>query len=131
MTAEQQDRRKPGRPRKYGEGRVNATVRFTPERYAKLKEQADQHRRSVSEEVEARIERSFFEEGLADIRRGVDQVGQDIQQMWQELFEKAMARIEQLQAVQPLTEEQVERAVTRALAKAHLVGQTIDGGDET
>jgi|SRR6516164_8921955 hypothetical protein len=48
--------RKPGRPRKFAEGRINATIRFTPERYAELKAAADKNRRSVSEQVEAMIE---------------------------------------------------------------------------
>lgn len=47
--------RRRGRPRKYGQGRINATVRFTPDRYQNLKAAADTHRRSISEEVEARI----------------------------------------------------------------------------
>src|SRR5215813_5621439 len=48
--------RRPGRPRKFAEGRVNATVRFTPERYAELKKAADSNGRSVSEQVETMIE---------------------------------------------------------------------------
>jgi hypothetical protein len=49
-------RRKPGRPRKYGQGRINATVRFTPERYAELRAEADQQGRSLSEQVEYIVE---------------------------------------------------------------------------
>jgi hypothetical protein len=52
-------KRKPGRPRKYGEGRIHATVRFTPERYAELKADADRLGRSVSEQVEALIEQAL------------------------------------------------------------------------
>jgi len=48
--------RKPGRPRKFAEGRINATVRFTPARYAGLREAADKNGRSVSEQVETMIE---------------------------------------------------------------------------
>jgi len=48
--------RKPGRPRKFGEGRINATIRFTPERYAEIKKAADKNGRSVSEQVETMIE---------------------------------------------------------------------------
>jgi hypothetical protein len=51
------ERRKPGRPRKFGQGRINATVRFTPKTYDALKTAADSNGRSVSEEVEKRIER--------------------------------------------------------------------------
>jgi predicted HicB family RNase H-like nuclease len=59
-------RRKPGRPRKYGQGRINATVRFTPERHAELRAAADQNGRSVSEQVEYLIERA------STIARGAD-----------------------------------------------------------
>jgi len=70
--------RKPGRPRKYGQGRINATVRFTPERYAGLKASADANGRSVSEEVEAQVERAAQYDGILaamgksfeDIKRG-------------------------------------------------------------
>jgi hypothetical protein len=66
MAVAKPKRRKPGRPRKYGEGRINATVRFTPERYKDLKEAADYNRRSVSEEVEARIEKAFTYDTMLD-----------------------------------------------------------------
>lgn len=55
-TAAVKEGRKPGRPRKFAEGRINATVRFTPERYAELKAAADKSGRSVSEQVETMIE---------------------------------------------------------------------------
>jgi hypothetical protein len=55
MTVTQEQKR-PGRPRKFGQGRITSTVRHTPERYAELKAAADQAGRSVSEEVEFRIE---------------------------------------------------------------------------
>jgi len=51
--------RKPGRPRKFGEGRINATIRFTPKRYAEIKEAAGKNRRSVSEQIETMIEELF------------------------------------------------------------------------
>ena len=63
--------RRPGRPRKYDQGRVRATCRFTPEAYARLKQTADNQRRSISEEVEARIERTFQDEGLAPVLKTV------------------------------------------------------------
>jgi hypothetical protein len=63
-----------GRPRKYAEGRHNATVRFTPKRYAALRAEADKNRRSLSEEVEVRVERSFADDLLAQIKHGVDQL---------------------------------------------------------
>ena len=51
-TTEKISRRKPGRPRKYGQGRINAAVRFTPERMQELKTEADRNGRSVSEQIE-------------------------------------------------------------------------------
>jgi hypothetical protein len=50
--------RKPGRPRRYGPGRRNATIRFTAERYAALKAEADKAGRSVSEQVETIVEQA-------------------------------------------------------------------------
>lgn len=61
---EKTSRRTPGRPRKYGQGRINATVRFTPKRYAALKGAADDAGRSVSEQVEVMIERAFTLDAL-------------------------------------------------------------------
>jgi hypothetical protein len=66
--------RKPGRPRKYGEGRIHATVRFTPEQYAALRAEADGHGRSVSEEVETRIAESFNSGTLQDALATLDSV---------------------------------------------------------
>ena len=48
--------RRLGRPRKFGQGRINATIRFTPKRYAEIKKAADSNGRSVSEQVETMIE---------------------------------------------------------------------------
>src|SRR5262245_17235367 len=61
--------RKPGRPRKYAGGRQNLTVRFTPEAYAALRAAANHNRRSLSEEVEARIEHSFRNNLVQEIER--------------------------------------------------------------
>jgi hypothetical protein len=88
--------RKPGRPRKYGQGRINATVRFTAEDYEKLRTAADAKGRSISEEVEARVGTSLLEEKFKDLR---------------DALEKA----------QTLNEEMIERAVTRALARTRLI----------
>jgi hypothetical protein len=74
VTTETERRQKPGRPRKYGRGRINATVRFTPERYAALKAGADENGRSVSEEVEQRIEQSFNSDVLRDVLESFDNV---------------------------------------------------------
>jgi uncharacterized hydantoinase/oxoprolinase family protein len=114
------ERRKPGRPRKYGQGRINATVRFTPERHAALKAAADGVGRSISEEVEARIERSFSNDVLKEIQRGLKEVAHEQNEIAQELLKKAMERIAELEKAQTLDEEAIERAVTRALAKARL-----------
>jgi hypothetical protein len=48
-----------GRPRKYTNGRKSATVRFRPQTYARLKAEAEHNARSISEEVEWRIEETF------------------------------------------------------------------------
>jgi hypothetical protein len=65
------ERRGPGRPRKFPPGRVKAAVRFTPTRYADLKAAANAAGRSVSEEVEARIERAAaLDDTLAAMRGG-------------------------------------------------------------
>ena len=104
-------RKKPGRPRKNVPGRINATVRFTPRNYAELKASADSEGRSFSEEIEYRVGLTLI--GAIDLyvaaeRRALEQL------------EKAMARIAELEATPALSEEAIERAVTRALAKARL-----------
>lgn len=107
--------------------RVCFAARFTAERHAKLKAEADKHGRSVSEEVEARVERSFSNERLAEIKRGVDQVGTDLQGIAAELIEKIAERLVKIEQAQALNQEAIERGVTQALAKARL---TI-GGENT
>jgi predicted HicB family RNase H-like nuclease len=67
--------RKPGRPRKYKGGRIHATVRFTPERHASLKAEADRNGRSVSEQVEAMVERAVaYDQMLEAIRTSVAEI---------------------------------------------------------
>jgi hypothetical protein len=69
--------RPPGRPRKF-EKRHHATVRIAPERYADLRATADAARRSVSEEVEHRIERLAALDGaLAAMRTDVAQIAKN------------------------------------------------------
>lgn len=63
------EQRKPGRPRK--QGRINATVRFTPEQYAAVRISAETHGRSVSEEVEVRIHASFQNADLIPVLRAL------------------------------------------------------------
>ena len=120
MTSQESERRKPGRPRRYGQGRINATVRFTPERYADLKAAAEEQRRSISEEVEARVERSFTEAAFAKMNQDLQAIGSEMGEIAGELLNKAMARIAELEKAQTINEEAIERAVTRALAKARL-----------
>jgi hypothetical protein len=71
-SIEKTSRRKPGRPRKYGAGRVNATVRFTPDRHAELKRLAEAAGRSVSEQVEWMIEKAFAIDTLMGAMRTND-----------------------------------------------------------
>jgi len=72
ITTERGERRgRPGRPRIYPRGRINAAVRLTPTRYAALREAALAAGRSMSEELEHRIEKcAAYEDLLAAIRRG-------------------------------------------------------------
>jgi|SRR6516225_10205027 hypothetical protein len=125
-------RRPPGRPRKYGQGRINATVRFTPERYAALKAEADKQGRSVSEEVEVRVGRSFTDDVLTGIQRGLNEVTAEMSEIGQELLNKALAQIDELRArnreletrvtellqEQALTEERLTQIVENAVARA-------------
>jgi hypothetical protein len=89
--------RKPGRPRKYRPGRINATVRFTAETYAALRAEAEKQGRSMSEEVEFRIEFSFVQ-------------GESIRHL--------LSHIKDLKSEKEGVEEAVERAVERAIARA-------------
>jgi hypothetical protein len=77
MTAAKEIRtgRPPGRPRKFAEGRVQATVRLSPQRHADLKGKADAARRSVSEEIEARLERlAAYDSVLAAMGSSLDRI---------------------------------------------------------
>jgi hypothetical protein len=134
MSIGKTSRRKPGRPRKYGRGRVNATVRFTPERYAELRAQADQQGRSLSEQVEHIIENAVrdreliadlrrkadanFEEGLKDVRivttHAVEQADKLRAAHADEIDRAAAYAIEEKRLA-----EIVEAAVTRALGKTY------------
>jgi hypothetical protein len=68
MTTIESGERKSGRPRRFGRGRINTTVRFTPERYTELKSAADAAGRSVSEQVEFLIEdHQRFEKVLGEV----------------------------------------------------------------
>lgn len=105
--------RKPGRPRKYGQGRINATVRFTPERYAALKAKAEKAGRSVSEEVEHQIEQlntvMEMQQQLQDTLATLDMAYDQIRKLQQQLTatKRDDERLAQI----------VEDAVTRALRR--------------
>jgi uncharacterized protein Yka (UPF0111/DUF47 family) len=85
VTTETERRRKPGRPRKYGHGRVNSTVRFTAQRHAALKAEADKNGRSISEEVEQRIEQSFNRDVLQDVLESFDNVLDQMRELQHQL----------------------------------------------
>jgi DNA repair exonuclease SbcCD ATPase subunit len=55
-TTETGERKRAGRPRKYGQGRITSTVRHTPQLYAELKAAAEEAGRSISEQVEFELE---------------------------------------------------------------------------
>ena len=109
--------RKPGRPRRYAPGRINATVRFTPERYAALKAEAEKAGRSVSEEVEYKIEQLStvmetqrqLQDTLATLNMAFDQIHK-LQQQLSAVKQDKKRDDEQLAQI-------VEDAVTRALRK--------------
>ena len=75
------DRRKPGRPRKFEQGRNETAVRVRPKTYAVLKAESDSNRRSVSEESKPDSEESSFSESLQDIRRDIKDVSTNIQKL--------------------------------------------------
>src|SRR4051794_1793692 len=72
--------RRPGRPRKHAPGRVHATVRFAPDRYLDLKKAADAAGRSISEEVEGRVER------LTDYEQMFGGIQQAREMLWSKLI---------------------------------------------
>jgi hypothetical protein len=67
MSATAGEQRKPGRPRKFGEGRVNYTGRLSAETYAAVRTAAMVQGRSISEEIENRIQQSFQNEALIPV----------------------------------------------------------------
>jgi hypothetical protein len=65
-----------GRPPEFV-GRYHATVRLTPQRYADIKGNADIARRSINEEIEARLERlAAFDSALAAMGTSLEQIKQ-------------------------------------------------------
>jgi hypothetical protein len=79
------NRRPPGRPRRYAPGRINLTLRVTPQRHEDLKASAIANGRSISEEIEVRVERSFTGDLLEEIRRGLDAVASENAEIRKEL----------------------------------------------
>lgn len=121
-TAAVNEGRRPGRPRKYGQGRINATVRFTPERYAALKAEADRQGRSISEEVERRIDQTFADDRYREIERLMKEMNDLMHLRWQELFNEAMGRIHELEA--QIAELEKERALSEDRL-AHIVEDAV------
>jgi hypothetical protein len=125
------ERQKPGRPRKFGQGRVNATVRFTRERYSDLKAAADVAGRSISEEVEARIEKLTVLEAEYSAFLRLEEVTRKLSGITSEQLDKALARISELEEAQALNEAMIERAVLKALAKTRLtIGRDDDATEK-
>jgi flagellar motility protein MotE (MotC chaperone) len=92
-TTETEERKRIGRPRRYGE-RIVSTVRHTPQLYAELKASAEQAGRSISEQVEFELE-EFRRIGpkLDSVERSLEAyaAGQE------KLVEKYEARIKRLE----------------------------------
>jgi hypothetical protein len=130
-SSEKTSRRKPGRPRKYGQGRINATVRFTSERHAELQAEAKDQGRSFSEQVEYIVEHASSDrELIADLRRDrdgwADRSPEDIRAVTEYALEQMdklkavyaaeLGRMKEAYALQEgRLAEIVEAAVTRAL----------------
>ena len=120
-TTEKISRRKPGRPRKYGQGRINAACRFTPERYEELKAEADQNGRSVSEQIEHMVEQTQL---LRDLIGTLKISLRSAHEVVASAFEhQAFLRreIDRLKAMHAAEEERrlaeiIEAAVARAIA---------------
>jgi wobble nucleotide-excising tRNase len=134
VTAKDSPTRKPGRPRKYPVGRPHATVRFTPARYAILKAEAEKNGRSLSEEVEARIERSFTDDVLTEFQRrfqeakrkdaatlrALDRGEITIEQLMEEQDQRMAElqnRIKELESEKALSKDAIEDAIERGLAR--------------
>ena len=124
--------RKPGRPRKFGQGRINATVRFSPQRYEMLRLEADQNGRSISEQVEHMVEQTLLLQRLAkSLRTSYLRECNDNKVLRLALDELKTASRDELLSYLKLggseLAEIIEAAVTRALARARL---TINGDDK-
>ena len=74
--------------------------------------------------LEARVGASLLQDKFKDLTDAINESKDLMLARWQELLDQALARIAELEKSQTLNEEMIERAVTRALAKARL---TING----
>jgi hypothetical protein len=121
--------RKPGRPRKFGLGRINATVRFTPERYEELRLEADQNGRSVSEQVEYMVDQTRILRGIVhELRISFSSTHEDNKRLrlaFDELKTAHAASQAEVAGLLATTDQAVEVAATRT-AKLTKVTLTAD-----
>src|SRR4051812_43730635 len=125
-------------PRKAVEGgagkRVPLNMKTTEEIRAKLEEAAAASGRSLTAEVEYRLEQSFVQKELFDMVITQLRMAFDKEDEIRAALEKATARMAELQAASGVvSEESVERAVTRALERffaqraTQTVGEPFEG----
>jgi hypothetical protein len=123
-TTETKERKRTGRPPKYGRGRITSTVRHTPERYAELKAAAEQAARSISEEVEYRLERDA--RAAAEHQADLAQLHEHQEQIWRSQQENRTLR-EEVKALKeekgvsnkgsiPMDDERAARIAAAAIA---------------
>jgi hypothetical protein len=106
-------KRKPGRPRRYAFGRHKVYVRLTPARHADLISEAKKNRRGLSEELEMRIERSFIDDVLEQLKQNVDRLVQAQPVQWWPGFPSLP-----IAETRPLTtEEHIEKILQEALER--------------
>jgi hypothetical protein len=102
-----------GRPPRHADERLskNRTFRVRDQLDQQLQDAADASGRSVSEEIELRLAKSFTADALSNFSKDFSRLQTEISSIAGELLEKAMARIDHL-----------ERALERAVAgsPAHL-----------
>jgi hypothetical protein len=105
------------------EARPAAQVRPRPKKrdgalHARALPSAEDSRRSVSEEVEVRVERSFNEDALKELLRSVDQRCREMEELTEQLLQRAVARIAELEKPQTLSEATLAQIVEAAVARA-------------
>jgi hypothetical protein len=124
-TESDEARSKGGRPRRYPRDRITATVRFTRERTADLRAEATAHGRSLSQEIEYRVEdyarmrklldamsasRDRRDRDLADTNTMLDDSHATIGELCK--------RIEELQQTLALTDQRIAEIVATAVTRA-------------